>query len=370
MSHDLDAILTRAGLCLGLTIRKAGPQPVIMGITEHAAAGRAQLIVATPRARSKIPTGMGFREGNTTRDWKAGEVVTLRLRLWTFAAPSLQTLFDRFAEARKDYGTRSWTHDVPFSEAARLVRDKLNALNWDEWLGYYRHGIDKTKAKPFDWFQLGWVSGGVTTLPMLSQGDALSQARARRNLDFMFTQLPLPNGLWCAHHDGVKVNYDDPRPPRPGYLVSVRRMSDGLYYDMKQIRILAERGEAVPTAWEDAARGLADAFIRLFNRYGQIGQYLDVRHATIGIGGSTAAGGVPAGLALVAKHFNEPPTSVQPSPSAATSSKPPWKRASPTAVPATPWRPPTASPARPSSCPWWTSTRPRATRIGPRPPAT
>jgi hypothetical protein len=277
-----------------------------MGITEHAAAGRAQLIFATPRARSKIPTGMGFREADTTRDWKAGEAVTLRLRLWTFAAPELQTLFDRFAEARKDYGTRTWTHDLPFSEAANLVRAKLNALNWDEWLGYYRHGIDKTKAKPFDWFQLGWVSGGVTTLPMLSQGDALSQARARRNLDFMFTQLPLPNGLWCAHHDGVKVNYDDPRPPRPGYLVSVRRMSDGLYYGMKQIRILAERGEAVPKAWEDAARGLADAFIRLFNRYGQIGQYLDVRNATIGIGGSTAAGGVPAGLALVAKHFNEP----------------------------------------------------------------
>ncbi len=277
-----------------------------LGITEHAAVGRAQFIFATPRSRSRIPTGMGFRAGDPARDWSPGETVTLRLRLWVFPAPRLQTLFDRFSEARKDEGTRAWSCDLPFSEAARLVRNKLNALNWDERLGYYRHGIDKTKARPFDWFQLGWVSGGVTTLPMLAQGDPVSQARARRNLDFMFTQLPLPNGLWCAHHDGVKVNIDDPRPPRPGYLVSVRRLSDGLYYGLKQIRLLAERGEAVPPAWETAARGLADALLRIFNHHGQLGQYLDARTATIGIGGSTAAGGVPAGLILAARHFDAP----------------------------------------------------------------
>ena len=29
MSHDLEAVLNRAGLCLGIKIRKAGPQPVL-----------------------------------------------------------------------------------------------------------------------------------------------------------------------------------------------------------------------------------------------------------------------------------------------------------------------------------------------------
>jgi hypothetical protein len=279
---------------MGLTIAEDGPR------------GAASFSVESPRRRSKIPNIMGFREGDPVRDWKAGDKVTMTVRLWFFDAPRLQDLFDRYAEGRKDFGDRRTVKALPFSEADRMVREKVNALNWDEELGYYRHGISRINSKPYDWWQLGWVSGGLTTLPMIAQGDPVQKARAVRNLTFMFEGSPVDNGLWKAHHDGTRFNNEDPRPPRPGYLVSVRRLSDGLYFGLKQILMLEARGEKVPDSWKASARNLADALVRIFREHGQVGQYLDIRSAVIGIGGSAAGGVLPAALALASKLFRDP----------------------------------------------------------------
>ena len=279
---------------MGLTITEDGPQ------------GKASFTVESPRRRSKIPNIMGFREGDPLRDWKAGDTATLTVRVRFFDAPRLQDLFDHYAEGRKDFGDRRTVKALPFSEADRMVREKVNALNWDEELGYYRHGISRLNTKPYDWWQLGWVSGGLTTLPMIAQADPVQKDRALRNLAFMFEGSPVENGLWKAHHDGTKFNNEDPRPPRPGYLVSVRRLSDGLYFGLKQILMLEARGEEVPAAWKASARNLADALVGIFRKQGQIGQYLDIRTAEIGIGGSTAGGVLPAALVLAAKTFGEP----------------------------------------------------------------
>jgi hypothetical protein len=278
---------------MGLTITEDGPQ------------GKASFTVESPRRRSKIPNIMGFREGDPLRDWKAGDTATLTVRVRFFDAPRLQDLFDHYAEGRKDFGDRRTVKALPFSEADRMVREKVNALNWDEELGYYCHGISRLNTKPYDWWQLGWVSGGLTTLPMIAQADPVQKDRALRNLAFMFEGSPVENGLWKAHHDGTKFNNEDPRPPRPGYLVSVRRLSDGLYFGLKQILMLKARGENVPAAWKTSARNLADALVGIFRKQGQIGQYLDIRTAEIGIGGSTAGGVLPAALVLAAKAFGE-----------------------------------------------------------------
>ena len=185
------------------------------------------------------------------------------------------------------------------------MREKLNALNWDESLGYYRHGVSRAGAKPFDWWQLGWVSGGITTLPMLLDGDRMAQARARRNLDFMFIGSPVENGLWRAHHDGTKFNSDDPRPPRPGYQVSVRRLCDGLYYGLRQIMVLRSRGQNVPPAWDASAQPGRRLVARL-RASRRAGPVLDLRSGDILIGNTTAGAAAPAGLVLAAEHFREP----------------------------------------------------------------
>jgi hypothetical protein len=86
----------------------------------------------------------------------------------------------------------------------------------------------------------------------------------------------------------------------------VRRLSDALYFGIKQILMLEARGEEVPAAWKTSAKNLADALVRIFRKHGQIGQHLDIRTAEIGIGGSTAGGVLPAAWILASRLFNDP----------------------------------------------------------------
>jgi hypothetical protein len=271
---------------------------------EDPLAGTLVLSVSAPGCRSRIPAMMGFQGADPLPRWEPGTEVRLRLSIHRFAAPTLADFFQYYARWRKHYGTRHQEPALPFGAAATQVRHKLDNLNWDEQTGYYRHGINRESTKPYDWWQLGWVTGGITTLPMLVDGPPPSRQRALRNLEFMFGGSPLANGLWHAHHDGRQFNIEDPRPPRPGYLVSVRRLGDGLYYGLKQLGILTAQQHTIPTHWDTACRNLADVLCTIIHQRGMIGHYLDARSADIGIGGSTAGGMVPAALCLAAKRYS------------------------------------------------------------------
>ena len=279
----------------GFTVEEDGPARI------------ARFLMTTPRSRSRAAKMIGFAPGDPTHTWTAGEHATLRARLWRFKAPVLQGLFDRFAQGRKDFSRSTFANELPFSAASDMVRRKLNDLNWDEGRGYYRHGINPRSTFPLDYWQLGWVSGGITTLPMLSSADPVAQAHAWRNLSFLFTESPCGNGLFRAIQDQNRWQNDDPRPPHPGYQLSVRRECDALYYGLKQLMILRSRGTAYPPEWDQATRGLADALVRVFHKNGQLGQYLDIRTGDILIGGSTAGALLPAALILASRHFGYAP---------------------------------------------------------------
>jgi len=247
-----------------------------------------------------------FLPPGRARLWKAGDQVTLQMRAWMFDAPTQTAFYERFCAARKDFGISEKPNVLTFSQAFRLVSEKLEARNWDEEFGYYRHGMDRNSTKLTDFWQLGWVTGGITTLPLLLEGTPIMREHAMKNLDFLFTQSPFPNGLWRAHHDGKVWSSDDPRPPRPGYHVSVRRLGDVLFYGLRQIIVLKDRKIGVPPGWEASVRNLADALIRVWDRQGQLGQYLDIRSGDILIGNTEAGSLIPGGLVLAAEHFSEP----------------------------------------------------------------
>ncbi len=275
-------------------------------LDESADGRQARMSLSTPCVFDRAPGHIGFLPGDPPHPWKAGDRATIRFRVWTFEAASQEVLHERFCEARKDFGTSEMPHVLPFSEAFRLISEKLDARNWDEEFGYYRHGMDRNSTNMVDFWQLGWVSGGITTLPMLLAGTPAMRGHALRNLDFMFTRSPEPNGLWRAHHDGSIMRSDDPRPLRPGYQVSVRRLGDALFYGLRQVHLLKTQNVPVPAAWEDALRNLADALIRVWDKRGQLGQYLDIRSCDVLIGGTTAGAFVPAGLVVASGFFAEP----------------------------------------------------------------
>jgi hypothetical protein len=261
-----------------------------------------KFLVSSPQAREQK---LSWNSGEwRLRDWQAGDSATLKVRFCFFQADKIQTLFDRLAEWRKDLNSARRVHTIPFSAAARLVRDKWNATHWDDDLGFY-FGDGNSPSQPNRW-QLGWISGLIVTQPLFQQGDDLTRWRVMRDLAFVFEKTPAASGFFNGSSNGTEFFSDAFDQPHPHKMSMVRKQGDGLYYALRQLMLFRDLEVQIPAAWKRAVRGLADAFVKLFRQNGQVGQFVDVETGELLIGGSTAGGIVPAGLVLAAEYFKEP----------------------------------------------------------------
>src|SRR4029079_4494042 len=66
------------------------------------------------------------------------------------------------------------------------------------------------------------------------------------------------------------------------------------------------RAGAKSERWTEAARSAADALVKLWDRYKQTGQFVDLDSGALIVSRSPPAGLAPAGLALAAAHLKEP----------------------------------------------------------------
>jgi alpha-L-fucosidase len=242
-------------------------------------------------------------------DWRTGDAVTLRFRLYRFPAADVQALYDRFALVRKDLtGPVTLKHGLPLSAAFAITEAKHQRENWCE-EGYYRVGTHDAAAtcKYQDW-QLGWVGGGMTPVAFLMVGQAESRPRALRNLDWMFSRAQLPSGLFYAvYSKGVPCG-DGFGLPGTDRWYMVRKQADALYFLLKTFHVLRaqEAGWRLPAPWAAGTRLLTDRFVDTFRRFGQLGQYLDCETGDVVVGGSTAAAMAPGALALAGQYFAYP----------------------------------------------------------------
>ncbi|WNR42757.1 hypothetical protein [Paenibacillus roseipurpureus] len=240
-------------------------------------------------------TGVDFNEGDT---------VKLYLRLFFFECEDVQDLFDYFTEIRKDLtGKVKFSHELPFSGAWDIQETKYNTQNWVEKYGYYSVGT--VEGVHQDW-QIGWVGGLMATYPMLFAGTSLSRERALRNFDFVFSEGQEESGFFKSC--GYKGKwYGDNFKDLDNKWHLIRKSSDALYYIIKQFMLMnkMEPSRPLPDAWMDGTRKCADAFVRLWTRYGQFGQFIHAETGEILIGGSASAGIAPAGLALAYQLFGE-----------------------------------------------------------------
>jgi hypothetical protein len=215
-------------------------------------------------------------------------------------------LFKRFIELRKDLsGNAPLKHSLPFSQAWQIQEEKYNRDNWDEQYGYYSVGLRDDFV--YSHWQTGWVGGLMSTYPMLVDGQPLSRQRALRTFDFIFPAGQSPSGfIYGCGKEGhwFGDNFDDLSQP----WLLIRKNSDALYFLVKQWMLLKQQDPAweIPTAWAAGTRRCADAFVRLWDRYGQFGQFVDTQTGDILVGGSTSAGITPAGLALAWQFFGDP----------------------------------------------------------------
>ena len=244
--------------------------------------------------------------------WKAGDELKLRVLVRFFTADRLQGLFDHFCELRKALHSPTAAHCLPFTAALRIIEEKYNRENWVEDDGYYKMAPNyettfEVAEKPlcFLW-QLGWVGGGQATLPLLFDGDEISRSRALKNLGMIFERTQVASGFFLGLGDGRNFFSDGFDRPWPHEMHMVRKSADWLYFSIKQFDLMEKMGVEVPPAWNAAVRRLADAFVTLWETYGQFGQFIHVQTGAILVGGSCAGGVAPAGLAMAASWFEEP----------------------------------------------------------------
>ena len=236
-----------------------------LGIEESEERDTAFFSLTAPRVRELYKYRIcdtSYPSDDRGADLHAGDQVDLRFRFYVFPSENVQTLFDRFVEIRKDLsGPTKLYHQIPFSSAWEIQEDKYNRQNWEDQHGFYSVGLRENISQTW---QIGWVGGLMATHPLLFQGNATSQARAKRNFDFVFPAGQGPAGFFYGMGDGEKWYNDGFRKPYATKWHLLRKSADALYFIVKQFLLLQKQDNTwkPPSAWEQGTRRCADAFVR------------------------------------------------------------------------------------------------------------
>lgn len=269
---------------------------------------QATLSIAAPGVRRDVKYMICTTQtpcDDTGADFAIGDEVTIRLRLCFFEGPTIQALFDRFVEIRKDMsGPTKLKHELPFSTAMSMVEDRFNRsnFNWIEEYEFY------TYENPTHYFGTGWAGGMIHTYPLLMEGSALSHKRVLKTFEFFFNKLPAPSGLFYSDHDGKKVLTESSfGQPHANTWVLIRRNCDALYFILKQFMLLEKQEPVfqIPDSWCIGARNCAHALVRLWSKYGQFGQFVDHNTGEIMVGGSTSGALAPGALVMASRYFKD-----------------------------------------------------------------
>jgi hypothetical protein len=214
---------------------------------------RAYITLTAPHVREKHK----YHANTTTypsddrgADFRPGDEIRLRFRTYEFPCSSIQGLFDRFVEIRKDLSGRvTLHHQLPFSAAWRIQEEKYR-YNWVDDYGYYSVGMRTDRYE--DW-QPGWTGGLMVTYPLLIEGDNTSRARVLNNFDFVFPGGTGTSGyLRGIEHEG-KWYSDGFEKPHAEKWVMARKSADVLYFMVKQLMLLSAQAgsQKISSRWTD-----------------------------------------------------------------------------------------------------------------------
>jgi len=291
-------VLTEQGISKGDSVLDNG-----FMIEESKDRSQATLVVSAPGVRERKPEFIGFG-GSPDRgiDWKTGDEITLRLRIYSFATPDIPGLLEKFMTVRKVVtGPNNPRNLVPFSEVTNIMAKQIDKRWLDKSVYKYYRPENSNKVC------IGWIGGLMNTFPMLVLNDELHRDRVTKTFDFALPAVVGKSGYFLAavNPDG-KASGRDWFPNQP--IVLTRQNADALFWLIKQFMVLKAQGNvsAIKPEWEQSVRQLAQAFVDTWKKYGQWGNYVNHETGEIAIYNSTSGATAIGGLALASKWFNDP----------------------------------------------------------------
>ena len=276
-----------------------------INISETRDRKQAVISVSSPLVRERYKykiANMHAPSDDVPANLKKGDVVEINFRLYVFPSNNVQDLFNKFSSIRKDLQIdREASFTLSYSSAFEVQEDKFNKMNFVPDWGYYSVGMRENMFQ--DW-QIGWTGGMISTYPLLMEGSDSTRKNVIRNFDWLFPNGISPSGFfWCSGEKGNIWHGGDPRKPHTKNWHLIRKSGDGLYYVIKQFMLMEKLGIPVKKKWESGAKSVADAFLKLWNENGQIGQFVDNITGVIQVGGSTSGAITPAALSLASVYF-------------------------------------------------------------------
>lgn len=275
-------------------------------VEENKDKGKAVFRIMSPAVRENRATGSGFvNSGDRGCDLKSGDEIEITFRTYKWDNASLQDMYSHFYDVRKDMNPIEKDYAVlPYSEVYKIMNSLFQKDRWNEAINMYSLTKPGTNSGWNQIWQLGWVGGGQVTYPFLLNGDNQAIERSIENLDVVFSKTQAPSGFYYAYGNGVEFASFGYSQPLKNNETLVRSQGDFLYMSLRQIGRIRDIKRDIPEHWINGIRKQADAFVRLWNKYGQVGQFVDVTTGDICIGGSTSGGIVPGGLALASEMLH------------------------------------------------------------------
>lgn len=280
-------------------------------VEEDPATRHATLVVSAPVIREyRTMHATQIVSDDTAPDWTAGSSVTMNFKLFTAKAHNLQGFFTQFLDNRKLMtGPNEFRNLTPFSKAFDLQHTYQNSSDrWFDKGGYYKNGNGDS---PNGHIQIGWVGGLMQTYPLLMCGDERSRERIASTFNVVCDNMQGRSGLFYGvYKDGQTFGDGFDNTSEKRALSMMRKNADALYFMIKQLQLIKESdipfAKADVAKWEAATRRLADAFVAVWERYGELGQVVDVESGEMYAYGSSAPAMAPAALALASRYFAEP----------------------------------------------------------------
>lgn len=275
------------------------------GVNIEEASNRDKAIISltAPVVRERFKYQNFAMEGKSTdlpANFSTGDSVVIAFQLSLFESENIQTLFNQFSDVQKSILQEALIDPImPLSIAYEAVKEKYNRANWIEKgeKGYY---ATQTTS---DMFQLSWIGGLITLLPLLQDGDSITQDRVYQNLEWFFTDKNSStpsNYLPDRIKNDIQTTNLDYKPIGKLYpLVLARRNAEAAYYLFEIFEELSEKNKEVPEQWKSRTIAAANAQYVTWKKYGELGQFINIETGEIVVGNSTSAGILPATLCKV-----------------------------------------------------------------------
>lgn len=279
-----------------------------IGIEEMRNRKLAIITLTSPVVRelfSYTPANAHAPSWDIPKNFKKGDKVTFHFRIYGFNAPVIQSLFDKFSFIRKDLSRdTSLKNTLPYSECMQTLEKKFNDQNFVPSFGYYSVGMRENFLQ--DW-QIGWTGGMISTYSLLFSGSQETKKNVLRNFDWLFPNGISPSGFyWDSGQKGNEWFGGDIRNPHTKNWHLIRKSGDAVWYIIKQFMLMDKMGLSVKQSWKDGNKIVCDAFVHLWNKYHQLGQFVDALSGDIVVGGSSSGAIVPAALTLAAVYYQQP----------------------------------------------------------------